>query len=51
MYKRQDEDHPGSVKFYVEALEKETNHPMFTITPLDLEDTGRELQELAEFDS
>jgi uncharacterized phage-like protein YoqJ len=46
-----DEDYPGSVKFYVEALEKETNHPMFTITPLDLEDTGRELQELAEFDS
>ena len=46
-----DDDHPGSVKFYVEALEKESNHPMFTITPLDLEDIGRELQELAEFDA
>lgn len=45
-----DEDHPGSVKFYYETIIKDTDHLTYTITPLDLEDIGRELQEMTAFE-
>lgn len=40
-----DEDFPGSVSFYLDTLNKEDQHPRFYITPLDLEEVSRELQE------
>lgn len=41
-----DEDYPGSVKFYFDTVNNDNTHILYTITPLDLEDIGREIQEL-----
>lgn len=39
-----DDEYPGSVKFFYEIAKEKDGYPLFTITPLDLDDVVEELR-------
>lgn len=39
-----DDEYPGSVRFFYEEAKKGENYPIYTITPMDLDDAVTEMQ-------